>query len=123
MAEIPVLQHNLNLTVLEHSAQQVKFIPKNPDGTVYDLTGWNAVTVNVLASSFSRVEATTFSPTIILADATGMTVEIGTGQSDSVIDYLGTSRGAYLVGLGDGTDTMKAAYGNLQGTITGSALV
>lgn len=119
MAFIPTKPVNTNITMVEGSAFYQKFIPLNPDGTVYDCTGLNTGEIQLLTDAVSAGDLGDQTLTVEVADATGITVSLTPAIVFTMSDLLGTNRGAFALQVGDGTDTLNAAFGNISITKTG----
>jgi len=119
MAFIPTKPVNNNIVMVQGSTWYQKFIPLNPDGTVYDCTVLDTGNLNILTDPISQVELGDQTLTVAAADATGITFSLTAAQVGAIQAMLGTNRGAQNVTAGDGTDTLNVAYGNIALTITG----
>jgi len=119
MAFVPTIAQNTNIALVKGNSYQLKLIPKNPDGTVFDCTGINNANLEVLSDATTATNLGTIGLTVGTADATGVIVTMSPANVTSVGSVLGTNRGVYTIGLGDGTDTLNGAYGNLAVQFTG----
>jgi hypothetical protein len=92
---------------------QVTFVPKNPDGTVYDTTSATGVTFTVSAQPGSPF-FTSASPAVTLGthDATGITITI-TAANVSAMLGLGGNNLKYTLFASDGTTDVILATGTL----------
>lgn len=93
-----------------------KFVPKMPDGTVFDCTAATSVTM-VMDNGQVVPFAQTANPSPVLGthDATGIQVEIPDTWA-AVIGSLGAPQGRYLLTMNDGVSDVVAAAGSYSTT-------
>jgi len=120
MAHIPTQALSTSLSLVQGSTVDLRLVPKNPDGSVYDCTGYTTCTMNLF---FNRVLSATpldnFSPTVSGADATGITITVTEAIIDAIKGYIQTNNGWYTFVVDDGTDNINLSYGAVTVGATG----
>jgi len=117
MAVEPAIPQNVVLSLIQGVTQEVKFVPKAPDGTVLDCTGFSAnPSMNIYVNS--RIANASFfaniTPTVIVADATGITFSFDPAMIQTILDSIGANAAWYNLTTEDATpDNLNVGYGVL----------
>jgi hypothetical protein len=113
------LNVNLTYTGQTSSAQMPSFklVPKNPDGSIFDCTGYNVATFIIalptLANPLLSDGATL---TIGLADATGIVIAPTQAEATNLAASMPGTRSSGSISITDGTNTVVAGLGQFLGT-------
>ena len=94
-----------------------KVKPTNSSGTAFDCTGTIGASLNVIGNPALPAVITTdtaASPTIVSADATGVTLSLTAAALSTMIDSIGTLVMAASVQISDGVNQLVAAKGTIQ---------
>jgi len=93
---------------------QVKLVPKNIDGTVFDCTGMNAASLNYFYPSPGNAERQANQPiTVGTADATGIVLSLTPAQATAIAATMTNTNAPADITISNGTDTMIAGKGNV----------
>lgn len=95
---------------------QQKFVPKNPDGTIFDCTGIATATLISQTPVSAPVPAQVSQViTVTTADATGIVVTATPAQMTTFMDNWNQNAGQYMMQGTDGSsNTSIVGKGNLQ---------
>lgn len=119
MALIPSNPISRALTIVEGGEKAEKFAVTDPTGTLLDFTGFNTATLTIMTDGALAIVLDSESVAISAADATGVTVNVDPTLTATIKAIIGSLRVAYKLVVGDGTDTVNAAYGLFQLNLTG----
>jgi hypothetical protein len=95
-------------------AQQIKIVPTNPDGSIYDCTAVTAATIKVTnqPNGFAPAQVqTTATPTLVAHDATGVTISLS-AANQATLAPMGAQNALCSITITDGTTTVVAGAGN-----------
>lgn len=96
-------------------AQEYSIVPKNQDGTIYDLTSLNSLAINCDNGRSDILALTgTLANSLITFDATGCVFSISAAAINALVATLGGGNGRITVTGFDGANNVLLASGNLQ---------
>jgi len=120
MANLATIPDNKALTIAYSQSQlfgsmpTVKLVPKNPDGSIFDCTGYNTGNLAYQApkpSDPTGAQSGTF--TVSAADATGITLSFNTTAATSYATTMTTNSSPMQINVSDGTNQILACNGTL----------
>lgn len=93
----PVIPDQQSIGLFAGNDYQGKFVPKNPDGTVVDLSGVAAMNIHFTSgqSGLQTCTARDVAATIVLADASGVTFQIANSDIQNIFSYTHQQFGTY----------------------------
>lgn len=127
MALIDSIAEQKNLTLSSGLQNVFKIVPRDLDGAIIDCTGFTTVTAyvapqaadkgvfnltNANMADFAGVDDVTL-------DATGAVLDVSGASVQTAADLCFGLPMSYIIVLGDGTDTIRAAFGNINVQKTG----
>lgn len=123
MAQLTASINQQSLTPAKGYDYQWKTVPKNIDGTIKDMTTFNAGTATLPLYATSDALGplvTTITPTVVSGDATGITLKMTAADMNTIVNNFrfNGSRGFYTLTVSNGTDTVRAAVGAFTMTMT-----
>jgi hypothetical protein len=119
MAVLGVTSINQSISLASGVPYRIKYSPKDTSGAVFDFTGYNVASSEVVSDSSGQSNPTSVSLTVVAADDTGITLEYSIADTASILQRLGLTRGFHSVQVSDGTDDVNIAYGNINVALTG----
>lgn len=114
MAVIPSVPSTVALALQTGLYKIQRLIPKDLEGAVLDMTGFNAGSLDVYPDQSGLGLPTTISVPPTLYDATGTSLYLTPANIAAIVEVAGLSRAWYTYTVTDGTDTVQAGQGNCQ---------
>jgi len=111
MANIPLAPTALNLNLTQGFQNRFKAIPKNPDGTIYNATGVTSGNLVYSNTSANTPNASSVTPTLVTADATGIIFELTAAQVTSMYQAFYATSGVFTLNIVNGSDSGNACLG------------
>ena len=120
MANLTTVPQNVPITI-SYSASvpigsgfQQKFVPKNIDGTIFDCTGLDGATFNVLTPTALYPQGVASnSLTVGTADATGVVLSCSETVAAAIADIMQTNSAKYSIQATDGTNISLVGIGQI----------
>jgi hypothetical protein len=92
-----------------------KAIPKNPDGSIFDCTGYNAASLQFANPTLLNPGSTTSTALVVgTADGTGIVLTIDESGASTLGNNMVSTSSPICVEITNGTDTALAVRGSVQ---------
>ncbi len=112
------LSMNWSVSNADGGGPDVKYVPKDTGGTVYDASTVSALSMNVAAPLLANpANAINCAPTISFADATGVVVNIDSAALALIMAGLQGASAKYEITATVGTSTLLLGVGNIGVTL------
>lgn len=121
MADLTAVPQAVNFTPLANNLLAMRFVPREINGDIQDLTGFNEATIYAAPQAADKLKfngqnlalLATRALAVQAADAAGITVTANDADLAPLSEDCFDLPMSYFVVVGDGTDTLVAGYGNM----------